>query len=328
MCKPKPGPRCSGHALARLERARDADVSRRTNQTKAALMRAQDDYDATPDGISNLGQTVSGLVLEKLPRAAAEVEGRMDAAITRRAAQVEAYRQVTGQTTLGDEPGDGEQDDLKPLAEASPSDGAGPAAGSADAPEDPATALPALPTGELTGIKLGQEKTPLYSIVYRSSEGMLRTDAPYQRGNVWGEHRQRLLIASIQRGIPVGGLYLNTRSQVRDDDIVDESYVVDGKQRLTAVVSFAEGRLTVPAEWFPAADRTGVTETVDGIEHLRFTTGLNVPAQRSWKMDKSITVFASNLPDEAAEAELFGLLNSGGVAQGDTDVSPASGLSR
>lgn len=59
---------------------------------------------------------------------------------------------------------------------------------------------------------------------------------PYQRGNVWKHNRQSLLIDSIWRGLPIGSITIYQR----EDGIWE---IVDGKQRLTTVLHYLDGRL-------------------------------------------------------------------------------------
>lgn len=65
-------------------------------------------------------------------------------------------------------------------------------------------------------------------------EGRINVDAEYQRGKVWSEPQQALLIDSILRGFDIPKIYLRKR---RDGSrfLFD---VIDGKQRLTAIWRF------------------------------------------------------------------------------------------
>lgn len=59
MCYPKPGPRCSAHAKTSLKQAASKYKSAPSDVTYAAFAKAQDDYDATPEGIKRLKKQVN-----------------------------------------------------------------------------------------------------------------------------------------------------------------------------------------------------------------------------------------------------------------------------
>ena len=183
-----------------------------------------------------------------------------------------------------------------------------------------------LPAGPLAKTDLRPVTASLGSLLYQHQADELDLDIPCQRGSVWGQDRQRMLIASLLRGVPIGAIYYN----VLPSDPARRYRVVDGRQRIAALVAFMTGALTVPADWFPAEDRTGVTEPAvpDGPPHLRFTTGLTEAHQRDLRLSGSLSVLHASLPDEAAEQELFDLINHGGVPQGQSDAEPAGPLVR
>lgn len=69
---------------------------------------------------------------------------------------------------------------------------------------------------------------------YKASRGRLDLSPSYQRGDVWPTSDAQLLIESILRGIPLPSVILLKR-----DDAETAPYeVVDGKQRLTAILRF------------------------------------------------------------------------------------------
>lgn len=137
----------------------------------------------------------------------------------------------------------------------------------------------------------------------------LDLNAPYQRGLVWGVTRKRNLIRSLLSGIPVPSIVINDRSVRFEgwDAERDPFYVVvDGKQRITALRDFVDGKFSVPGHWFD----------VDADE-VRFTE-LDKPAQRKF-MHRPIAVSEAKLATLDEERDMFDLINFGGVPQGEID---------
>lgn len=155
-------------------------------------------------------------------------------------------------------------------------------------------------------------------------------DTPYQRGDVWDDDKRRGLVKSLLMGIPVGSVYVNRRPWNSDNPSVYGA-VIDGKQRITAIRMFASGELAVPADWF-ATDtnpRTGEAEvfidrtcgpiTYQGeqVEGVTFD-GLTRLGQGLFKR-ATIAVNEATVPTVEEEAEIYLLVNFGGVEQTDAD---------
>jgi hypothetical protein len=73
-------------------------------------------------------------------------------------------------------------------------------------------------------------------------QARINTEAEYQRGNVWSEAQQRLLIDSLFRGYDLPKLYF--RKLADGGEFLYE--VVDGKQRLTAMWRFLNNEFRLP----------------------------------------------------------------------------------
>jgi hypothetical protein len=140
-------------------------------------------------------------------------------------------------------------------------------------------------------------------------------DAPYQRGRLWSEEQNRNLIMSLLQGIPVGVIFANFRGW--EDS---SRYVVDGKQRISAIRDFVGGKLQVPSEWFEPADLESKDEMVS-------YEGLSERGKRGFD-SLTVQVAESKLPDLQAEAKLYLLVNFGGVAQTDIDRERALELAQ
>lgn len=141
-------------------------------------------------------------------------------------------------------------------------------------------------------------------------------NAPYQRGLVWTEEQNRNLIKSLLQGIPVGVIFSNRRGH----DPMLPSFVVDGQQRISAIRAFREDRLAVPAEWFAEADRIDVALR-GWVRYSNLSRSARIHFDGS-----TLAVSESTLPSVDAEAELYLLVNFGGVPQTEEDRERAAGI--
>lgn len=78
------------------------------------------------------------------------------------------------------------------------------------------------------------------------SLGKFNFDPPYQRDSVWDEEKQSFFIDSILRNYPIPPIFLHQKIDDETGRITFE--VVDGKQRLTAIVNFINGQITSASE--------------------------------------------------------------------------------
>jgi hypothetical protein len=69
----------------------------------------------------------------------------------------------------------------------------------------------------------------------RASEGTLVLNPPFQRRPVWTRRQQSHLVESILMGLPIPEIYLQQRTK---PDGTTQHVVVDGQQRITAVLQF------------------------------------------------------------------------------------------
>lgn len=164
--------------------------------------------------------------------------------------------------------------------------------------------------------------------------------APYQRDSIWDLDRRRNLIKSVLMGLPIGAVCVADLGRGSQPGY----RVVDGKQRIETIRLFVDNEFTVPGWWFDAEDLTDPT-TRDGDVHFSdlsrggsihfrtrqfpavefrsctetslkpggFGTGSNRYDHRRRSEDEMLQ----------AEAELYLLVNFGGVAQTDTDRARA-----
>ena len=175
----------------------------------------------------------------------------------------------------------------------------------------------------LEELRLNQTAYTVGEFTSWSRSGDMDMDQPYQRGHVWGVVRQRNLIRSLLMGLPIGAITINRRDLGGfkhpgwDENRRVAFAIVDGKQRVTTLLRFVEGRLTVPAWWFPAADRRSSADEVT-------FTDLSAARQRFFKR-LPLACSEARLSSLAAEKDVFDLINFGGVAQGDVDADLIAG---
>lgn len=159
----------------------------------------------------------------------------------------------------------------------------------------------------LERLRLTQTNRPVDTILYWKLDRLLDLSPPYQRGDVWGCRRRANLIRSILLGVPIPSVIINDRFSAnwREDESIA---VIDGKQRLTTILDFLNDALLVPAEWFGMSTPSG----------LLVFSELPMPDQRRFRQSP-IPFTEGQLPDLAAEQEVFELVNYGGVPQGESD---------
>lgn len=189
-------------------------------------------------------------------------------------------------------------------------------------------------------------------------------DAPYQRQSVWDTERQRNLIRSLFMGIPVGAI---TYSAVPYGTIpeVPTAYrrIIDGKQRLEAIRAFANNEFTIPGWWLHPEDGADedlrsrdVTYSDLPAPIRRDFESAHIPTQEfdsfvEWipnpEFDRDVKFGEDNnydkhdprlkkyiqvdLDNDAAlrrEADVYLLINFGGVEQTDEDRARAAEVAR
>lgn len=154
---------------------------------------------------------------------------------------------------------------------------------------------------------------PCDVILHWHTEGHLDLSPPYQRGDVWGEVRQRNLIRSIVLGIPIASIIINDRTRDQRWKVLSlaEPFlaVIDGKQRITAVLKFLADGFRVPGEWF------GLTPFP-----VLFSE-MPIACQRGFR-HHPLAFSEGSLGTLDEEREVFELVNFGGVPQGESDLQP------
>lgn len=162
-------------------------------------------------------------------------------------------------------------------------------------------------------------------------DGGLDLDPPYQRGSVWTEYQRVALVRSWLLGIPIPAVLINNRTttawvrQHGDTNLttgVGMYACVDGKQRIQTAMAWFASEFAVPASWFPSEQVEATEDTADG-PYVRFE-GLSVAAQRHLANRAMLPVIEAQATDEAAEADLYLLINMGGTPQTEDDLLNAA----
>ncbi len=84
--------------------------------------------------------------------------------------------------------------------------------------------------------------TPIDFLTWRDSKS-LAVAPEFQRRSVWGRPAKAYLIDTLLRGLPVPPIYLRVRQSDDRSRLIRE--VIDGQQRISAVLDFIDGRFSL-----------------------------------------------------------------------------------
>lgn len=160
-------------------------------------------------------------------------------------------------------------------------------------------------------LELQNTNRPLDVLLHWHRADYLDLWPPYQRGEVWGIVRKQNLIRSLLQGVPVASLIINdrTRNTNKWGDIETKFLaVIDGKQRITAILDFLNGVIRVPGEWFDDEREMVSYDDLMSSQQRRFK---NLP----------LAVAEGSLRSIEEETAVFELVNFGGIPQGESDLS-------
>lgn len=104
---------------------------------------------------------------------------------------------------------------------------------------------------------------------------LIWVNPPYQRqSDIWTLDKKQLLMDSILNGFDIPKLYFREYTSLTPGDKVDPTYryaIIDGKQRLTSIWQFMEGKFTLADDFKlisdPSVDARGLTYAELGKKH-------------------------------------------------------------
>lgn len=143
-------------------------------------------------------------------------------------------------------------------------------------------------------MQLISSEPDLETLVRRIADGSLDLQPEFQRGSVWSTTKQQLLVDSVLRSWYIPPIHV-----VRVAD--QTQLVLDGQQRLTAILDFCRDRLQVDGSTEPLSDE------IKGLNGLTYST---LPLSFRRRFDRfTIRVFELTDYEPAEPYELFFRLN-------------------
>lgn len=135
----------------------------------------------------------------------------------------------------------------------------------------------------------------LETLVSRLKDREIDLQPDFQRGEVWNTARQRRLVDTILRGWYIPPIHLISEPDTGND------LVLDGQQRLAAILAFFKGELPVAGNLDPPDDALGA---LDGLYYLQLPEEMQ---RRARRFPLSVITLTDYQPEEPYE--LFFRLN-------------------
>ena len=158
-------------------------------------------------------------------------------------------------------------------------------------------------------------RTPMDSVVHMARETDM--DPEYQRGHVWTDRQRSLYIGALIEGRANDSaaivLYERTYGLGGPSEVVDDLYyeVVDGKQRLTAIVMFHDQKL-------PAEFRDGTRALLQDMDTV---------SNRRVRLSVTVALGVVRNLTRAEVIDLYLALNEGGTMHTEAELDRVRRLS-
>ena len=96
-------------------------------------------------------------------------------------------------------------------------------------------------------LDMDRNKLVISEFYENNKAGKYDYTAVYQREKVWSEEKKSFLIDSILKNYPIPPVFF--RMKIDQDTGLTLYDVIDGKQRLTTIIDFIEGKITLPDDF-------------------------------------------------------------------------------
>ena len=153
------------------------------------------------------------------------------------------------------------------------------------------------------------------TIMGRIGEGLIDLDPPWQRKRVWSESKQRKLIRSVILGLPLPSFIL---FQPKGSYMTE---VIDGKQRLSSLHDFVEGRIKFPRVFIDEDVNLGLFTLRDCSE--KYFDDLPMAAKVALTQSRIHTSTLKEVEPETVY-EIFTIYNSTGTRLNSVEIRNAA----
>lgn len=138
-------------------------------------------------------------------------------------------------------------------------------------------------------------------------DGKFLVNRRYQRKLVWSVNEKEYLIDSILKGLPIPLILLGESSE-------NKLEIIDGLQRMNAIISFIENRFSLNGKYFDVRQFTRAQQAGDGgtFDYKKEPESLLSPEECANILDYQLatTTYPTTTEDEITN--IFGRINSGG----------------
>ena len=110
------------------------------------------------------------------------------------------------------------------------------------------------------------QQYPISDLYSWIKDGSLKLVPEFQRGDIWVTSAQSYFIDTLLRGLPIPSVYIRVKPHLETKTSYRE--VVDGQQRLSAIVKFIDGNMALDKRSKEFAGKT--FETLDDEDQSKF----------------------------------------------------------